>query len=331
MKKPISRRDFLGHTAAAGAAGILASRGHAETKPIPTRVLGKTGVRIPMIAMGCGSRFLAYGNPDAAIQALNLAIDSGITYLDTAYGYGSGKSETWVGEVMKTRRKEVFLATKINARKPDDVKKILDGTFKRLQTDRVDLIHVHSLTDEADLAAVEAKGGVLETLLSLRDQKVTRFVGMTSHTDPTVLRTAIERHDIDCVQMALNAALQGMRNGSGKMVLNPDMKTSFEDVALPAARTKNLGILGMKMMGQEDLIGTGPGKTEPAALFRYTLSLPIAACVIGMPQLEHIRQNASWARSFRPMARQEMKRLALNVAAASKLALDRKFEHHIDA
>lgn len=331
MKKPISRRDFIGHTAMAGAAGILAQRADADAGAIPTRVLGRTGARVSMIAMGCGSRFLAYGNPDAAIAALNLALDLGISYLDTAYGYGSGKSETWVGEVMKTRRKGVFLATKINARKPDEVKKILDGTFKRLQTDHVDLIHVHSLTDEADLAAAEAKGGVLDILFGLRDQKVTRFVGITSHTDPTVLRTAIERHDIDCVQMALNAALQGMKNGSGKMVLNPDMKTSFEEVALPAARKKNLGILGMKMMGQEDLIGSGPGKTEPATLFRYTLSLPVSACVIGMPKLEHIRQNAGWARSFRPMAKQEMKRLARSIAGSSKLALDRRFEHHIDA
>ena len=233
---------------------------------------------------------------------------------------------------MKTRRKGVFLATKINVRNADEAQKILEGSMKRLQTDHVDLIHVHSLGNEDDLAKIEAKDGVLNVLYKLRDQKVTRFIGMTSHTDPTALKTAIERHDIDCVQMALNAALQGMADGKGKMVLNPAMKTSFEHVALPAARKKNLGILAMKVMGQEELLGPGPGKGDPAKLFQYTLSLPgVVAAVVGMPKLDFIRQNTAWARAFKPMAKTEMKEFSQRLADANKLALDRKFQHHIDA
>ena len=328
MSDRVSRRTFLGETALAGVAAAFAAETNGTA--IPTRTLGKTGVKVTILAMGCGSRLLMYEKEDAAVEAINLALDLGVGYLDTAYGYGNGKSETWVGQVMKRRRKEVFLATKINARNGDDAKRILEGSMKRLQTDHVDLIHIHSVGDADDLAKIEAKGGPLEVILKLRDQKVTRFVGMTSHTDPAVLKTAIERHDIDCVQMALNAALQGMADGKGKMILNPAMKTSFELVALPAARKKNLGILAMKVMGQEELLGPGPGKGDPAKLFQYTLSLPVTAAVVGMPKPEFIRQNVAWAKAFKPMAKAEMKEFSQRMAEANKLALDRKFRNHVD-
>src|SRR5436309_5714491 len=120
MKKKLSRRAFLGHTALMGTAAVLGRDAKDSGKGIPVRVLGRTGVKVPILAMGCGSRLLSYGNEEAAVAALNLALDLGINYLETAYGYGSGKSETWVGQVMKNRRKGVFLATKINARNSDE-------------------------------------------------------------------------------------------------------------------------------------------------------------------------------------------------------------------
>lgn len=332
MGHRFSRRDFLGRTAGIGvaAAGAAARAARASTA-MPTRVLGKTGARVSIIAFGCGSRLLAYGNTDAAVAALNVALDSGISYLDTAYGYGEGRSETWVGEVAKTRRKEFFLATKIEPRDGDTARRILEGSLKRLQTNQIDLIHVHALHGMDDLAKVEAKDGVLNALYKLRDEKVTRFVGMTSHYDPTVLRTAIERHDLDCVQMALNAALQGMTTGSHRMVLNPAMQASFQRIALPAARRKNLGILAMKVMGQEELLGTGPGKSDAARLLQYTLSLPVDVAVVGMPTHEMIHQNAAWARTFTPMPHHEMNRFSHRIADANKLALDEKFRNHVDA
>jgi len=331
MQNRLSRRQFLGQSAAAAsAAAVFAADTNNRAKPLPTRALGKTGAKVSILVMGCGSRLLSYEKEEAAVEALNLALDLGVTYLDTAFGYGNGKSETWVGQVLKHRRKGVFVATKINVRDPNEAQRILEASMKRLQTDQVDLIHVHSLSDEADLAKVEAKGGVLDVLFKLRDQKVTRFVGITSHSDPTVLKTAIERHDIDCVQMALNAALQGFTSGGGKMVLNPSMKTSFEHIALPAARKKNLGILAMKAMGQEELLGPGAGKSDPDKLLQYTLSLPVAAAVVGMPKLEFIRHNTTLARSFKPMAKEEMKQFSQRMSDANKLALDRKFLHHSD-
>ena len=102
-----------------------------------TRILGKTGARVSIVALGCGSRLLAYGNEDAAVNVLNHALDAGISYFDTAYGYGDGQSETWVGQVAKTRRKEFFLATKVEPRDGDAAMRILEGSLKRL-ADRPD-------------------------------------------------------------------------------------------------------------------------------------------------------------------------------------------------
>src|SRR5262249_11903987 len=159
------------------------------------------------------SRFLMYKEEDKALEAINKAIDMGITYLDTAFGYGNGQSEERVGKVMKKRRKEVWLATKINKRGYDEAMDVIEGSLRRLQTEQVDLIHIHSLTDMDDLKAGE--NGVLKALYKAKAEKMTRFIGVTSHTDPTVLKTALERNEFDCTQMALNAARMGMRSGKG--------------------------------------------------------------------------------------------------------------------
>ncbi len=261
---------------------------------------------------------------------MNHALDSGISYLDTAYGYGDGQSETWIGQVAKTRRKEFFLATKIEPRDGDAAMRILEGTLKRLQTDQIDLIHVHGLQGADDLAKVEAKNGVMNALYKLRDQKVTRFIGITSHFNPMVLKAAIEHNDIDCVQMALNAAMQGMPLGPHGE-LNTSQAISFQDIALPAAQKKNLGILAMKIMGQEGLLGPGPDKSNAEHLLRYTLSLPVAAAVVGMPTLDMLRQNAALGRTFTPMSKGQMEEFSNRIATGNKLALDLKFSDHIDA
>ena len=330
MSNRFSRREFLEKSALAGLAVTTLGSEGAAAKSMPTRVLGKTGVRVSVLAFGCGSRLDMYRTEEAAVEAINLALDSGISYLDTAYGYGQGKSESLVVQVAKTRRKEFFLATKIEPRDGSTARRILEGSLKRLETDQIDLIHVHALMGADDLAKIEAKDGVLNALYKMRDEKLTRFVGITCHDDPAVLKTALERHDFDCVQMALNAALQGMTGGEHGMVLNPAIKTSFEQVALPVARSKNLGILAMKVTGQEMLVGTGAEKSGMEKLLQYALSLPVATAVVGMPNHEMIRQNAEFARNFQPMPSSEMRDFSSHIAGAHKLALDLKFREHVD-
>jgi len=329
MPDRFTRRNFLESVATSVAVTGLATAD--ETGPIPTRVLGKTGAKVTIVALGCGNRLQRYGE-EGAIQAIHTALDQGIGYLDTAFGYGRGASETWVGKVMKTRRKQVFLATKIEPRNGDEAARILEQSLKRLQTDQIDLIHVHGLSTEDDLAQIEAEGGVLQALYKLRDQKVCRFIGITSHSDPVVLKTALERHDFDCTQMALNAAMQGFMSGTGgNMAPNPNLKTSFQNVALPVAVQKNLGSLGMKVMGQDNLLQPGPAKVDPAMLFRYTLSLPVATVVLGMPTHDFIRQNATWARAFKPLSESQMKEFSRQTAERHKASIDRIFAAHVDA
>src|ERR1700693_1410191 len=284
----ISRRRFLETTGfgtlAAGAA-IGAEIG--KTGTLPKRKLGHTGVEVSILAMGGGSRFLMYKEEDKALEALNRAFDLGITYMDTAFGYGNGLSETRVGKIMAVRRKKdgIFLATKIEARKGDEAARTIEGSLTRLQTNPIDLIHIHSLEDEADLAQIEAPDGILNRLRKLRDEKVARFIGITCHNDPTVLAKALERHDFDCTQMALNAALAGMKGGHNGMEINEAMKTSFETVALPVAVRKKMGIIAMKIHAQEGLTGEAPAEK----LLYYSLSLPVSVAVGGMPTLDFIQ------------------------------------------
>ena len=325
----ISRRSFLG-TTAFGSLAANAAFGAEIPKNggLPTRVLGRTGARVSILAMGGGSRFLMYKVEDKALEALNRAFDLGITYMDTAYGYGSGLSETRVGKVLKERRKKdgIFLATKIEARNGDEAARTVEGSLKRLQTDQIDLVHIHSLEDEADLAQIEAKDGILNRLLKFRDEKAIRFVGITCHNDPTVLAKALERHDFDCTQMALNAAMVGMKSGHG-MEINEAMKTSFETVALPVALRKKMGVIAMKIYAQEGLTGEAPAEK----LLYYSLSLPVSLAVVGMPALDFIEQNVQLARAFKPLPKSEMLQLSGTLAAKHKMALDRRFANHVDA
>ncbi len=319
----ISRRSFLGSTTLAGVAAAAVEKD--PKSGMPTRIFGRTGARISVLAFGCGSRFLAYKDPDKACEALNRALDQGVTYVDTAYGYGNGQSEEWVGRVMKTRRKQVWLTTKIDKRKADEAQRIIEGSLKRLNTDHVDLIHVHSLTNDDDLAAVEAPDGVLKVLYKLREQKVIRAVGVTSHTDPVVLRKAIERNDFDCTQFALNAARAGMRNAPGGFVPNY-MHDSFETLVLPVANRKKMGVIAMKVFAQEGL----SGKATAEKLIHYSMSLPVSAVVVGMPKFEFVDENIAIAKRFTPMPRNEMKRLSDELSTEHKARLDAWFHHHVD-
>lgn len=319
MSKEISRREFLENIGIGSAAGtsLLLLKDVAGAQPpanvIPSRTLGRTGAKVSILAFGCGSRFLMYKDEDSASAILNHAIDLGITYLDTAYLYGDGESETRVGKVMATRRKDVWLATKIPDRTRDEFLRRLEASLKRLQTDHVDLVHIHSLGQEEDLAKIEAPNGALKGLMEAREQKMARFAGMTSHTNGEVMAKAIERHDLDCVQMALNAS----RNGR------------FEELALPAANKKNLGIIAMKVTGQEFLVGDGTGKADMNSLLRYSMSLPVTTAVVGMPKPEMLAHNVEIARSFSPLTDQEKEHLRQQLGTARE-GLEKRLVGHLD-
>jgi predicted aldo/keto reductase-like oxidoreductase len=319
---PVSRREFLekGGLAVGAAAALPAlpralppAADAAAVGAMPHRILGRTGASVSILAMGCGSRFLMYAEGQAS-AVLEKAIGLGINYLDTAVGYGDGESERRVGRVMATRRKDVFLATKVptRARTRDLALKEVEASLKRLQTDHVDLLHLHSVGDEADRAAFEAKDGAMKALYELREQKVARFIGMTSHTDGAVMAKAIANNDVDCVQLAMN----------------PARANEFEQQALPAARKKNLGVILMKVTGQEKLLVEGG--PDVASLLRYAWSLPISTAVCGMPKLEHLAANAATARAYKePLPAADVEKMRQQLAGR-KFVLQDFFANHQD-
>jgi len=315
----ISRREFLERggkvvgAAAAMPAWLAAMSPSEAAAAMPRRTLGRTGVSVSILAMGCGSRFLTFP-ADQATAVLEQAVGLGINYLDTAMDYGKGESETRVGRFLATRRRDVFVATKVptGARTRDAALREVEASLKRLQTDHVDLLHLHGLGDAADLAKIEAADGALKALYELRAQKVARFVGMTSHSDGTVMASAIERHDLDCVQMAMN----------------PARALRFEELALPAANRKNLGVILMKVTGQDKLLGAG--QANAASLLRYAWSLPISTAVCGMPKVEFLEANVAAARTYtEPFSPAEMDRLRKQYAVQT-VAMARFFTGHRD-
>jgi aryl-alcohol dehydrogenase-like predicted oxidoreductase len=252
----------------------------------PARPLGATGVTVPLVGYGTAP----LGKPDVtrehAVRCLNRAIDLGITYLDTSPDYGS---EPHVGEVMRARRNEVFLATKINRRRQGDVLDELKESLNRLQTDHVDLIQVHAVNAAADLEQVLAPDGAVAALEQARDQGLVRFIGITGHARPDLLAQALSRYPFDAVLVALGAA--------DRLVSAPE--TSL----LPVAAGRNAGVIAMKVLGH------GEFQSRDLAL-RYSLGLPgVSLAIVGMNTPEQVDQIAALAAAYRPLDEPELDRL----------------------
>lgn len=320
----ITRREFLETTAAGTlAAGTLAGAGK-----IPTRVLGKTGERVSILAIGGGSRFTGIKDEEKALETVNRALDLGITYIDTAEGYGNGMSEQRFGKVLKARgRKGLFVATKMGKRDPAVVRQSVEGSLKRLQIDKLDLVHFHALQDEADLERLE-QTGVLKELWKCKEAGLMRFVGISCHASPTGLQKALERHDFDCTQMALNAGTSSFMSGRG-MVPNPAVKEAFEETALPVANRKKMGVIAMKVFAQDAM--QGQAEATARNLLYYALTLPVTVATVGYPQIEYLEENVRLAQEFKPLAKAEMRRISGALSSRNKAALLDRFRHHVDA
>ena len=255
--------------------------------PLPQRPLGKTGVEVPIIGYGTAplGKIKIMDAPllNKSAKLLNHAIDKGITYLDTSPDYGS---QPKLGEVMKTRRDEVFLATKINKRRRGDVLAELQQNLKELQTDHVDLVQIHAINAMADLEAALAPDGAIGALEEARRQGMTRFIGITGHARPAVLAHALERYDFDTVLSAMGVI--------DRLVTAP------ETVLLPVAQRKQAGVIAMKVYGHGEL------KQHELAL-RYSLGLPgVSLAILGMEEETQIDQNVELAQRITPLGQAEL-------------------------
>ena len=306
--KRLHRREFIkmGVTAAAAAGSVALTDlfGEQATEPVydakglPSVVLGKTGVKVPRIGAGLGSRFCAVEDLDKALEILRAALDHGFYYWDTAYSYRNKDiiSEERLGMILKDRRKEVFLATKAESRTYDGAMKEFEESLKRLKTDHLDLYQIHLVQSTADLEAIGAAGGVLKAMRKLKEEKATRFIGFTGHLSAEAMAEAARRHDFDTMLIALNH----YRERKGDM----------EKLAVPTAADKKMGIMLIKAIRPRETV------KEIAAedLIRYALSLPlIHSAVIGMDSVEVIRKNARLLKSFKPLTPEEMKKLAVTL------------------
>ncbi|MET0501424.1 MAG: aldo/keto reductase, partial [Candidatus Binatia bacterium] len=305
MKLRWSRRDFLKSTTALvalGAAERTLGATQLQSTPLPKRRLGKTGDMVSCIGFGSGTRFCSIQDEDAAQALLEGALALGINYFDTAGSYTRRPlerlSEQRLGEFSKQRRKNIFLATKIDPRDRDGAPRSVETSLKFLQTDYIDLIQIHSLSNVNDLDRMGSPNGVLAALQQLKDQRIARFIGITGHSDGVAMTEALRRHDFDTVLMALNAAQSANPIAARKMEPIP----AFEQSALPLALQKNLGILSMKVMGQGMLVGNGAGRASPSDLLQFNLSQPVACVVIGCEQMAPLERNVQAALSFAPMS-----------------------------
>src|SRR4051812_1786788 len=122
------------------------------TSSLPQRRFGKTEERVPVIGLGTGPAGMGMSD-EAAIALYEAAIDRGVTYLDTAPGYGRAQAQ--LGQVLPRRREEVFLATKCYAATAAEALQIHEQSLRDLRTDHVDLLYAHcvgSFDPEALLA-----------------------------------------------------------------------------------------------------------------------------------------------------------------------------------
>ena len=319
------RRDFLKASGAVTAALLAPSALAADTRKkdmpglpsnprtpaaMPTRNLGKTGYKVGIFSLGGQASLERANNFDVAVPIIERALDLGVNYIDTSSIYGGPDrwSEQYVGKVMAKRRNEAFLATKTKERTRDGSMRMIDKSLELLDTDHVDLWQLHDIGTMTDVNEVFAKGGAMEALLEMQQQKVVRYIGITGHYRPDALMECIHRHDFDTILMAVNAA-------------DPH-HYSFNDALLPLAVEKQMGIIGMKVPGRGRLLSTWtpppieqqkhswegmtiqtdkPGTLKMREAMFYTLSRPVSTVIIGCDTIAQLEENVQLARDFTPL------------------------------
>lgn len=307
-----SRRKFLqkliGASAAVGLAPYVVSlQGCSEDEmiyDIPRRALGKTGVKVSMYSLGGQATLEEHFGHAKAIDIINRAIDLGINYIDTSAYYGTserGTSERYIGEVMETRRNEVFLATKTFARSYDGAMSDLEKSLNNLKTDKIDLWQIHSIGANENIDRIFSDTGCLKAFEKARDEGTVRFLGISGHHSPTPMKTLLERYDFDTVLMAINAA--------DKYYL------SFIENLMPTAVEKRIGIIGMKVPARGRIFDKG-GIISINEAINYTLSLPVSTIIVGIREIPELEENIQIAKDF------------VHLSADEMLAIEEKSEPH---
>jgi predicted aldo/keto reductase-like oxidoreductase len=305
----VTRRQFL--ETAAGASILASFPSHASAAKgkgaVPRRPLGRTGEQISMV--GLGGYHL--GRPDLAepesIRIIHSAIDNGINFLDNCWDYNGGESEVRVGKALRDGyRQQTFLMTKIDGRDKKSAALQIEESLRRLQTDRIDLLQFHEIIRMDDPDRIFALAGAMEAVLEAKKQGKVRYIGFTGHKSPDIhlkmLSVAADHQfRFDAVQMPLN-------------VMDAHYE-SFEKKVLPLLLKDDIGVLGMKPMGDHFILESSTA--TPVECLHYAMNLPTSVVITGCDSMRILDQALDAARTFRPMNSNDVAALLQKTAQAA--------------
>ena len=194
--------------------------------------LGKTGLMVSSI--GFGGIIVMNAEPKTAAKSVADAVAKGINYFDVAPSYGD--AEVKLGPALEPFRKSVYLACKTHLRDAKGAKETLEQSMRNLKTDYFDVFQLHALTDiKADVEAVFAKGGAMETILAAKKAGIVRNIGFSAHS-PQAAMAAMGEYDFDTILFPVNFGLH--------------FKSGFDLEVLEAAKRRDMGILALKTLAK---------------------------------------------------------------------------------
>ena len=302
MDAGTSRREFIRRTLfGAGMGGLLSSIRAAsnlaktDSRLVDRRRLGRTGADVSILGLGLGAAFMEQ-SLGTAHGLLESALAKGINYWDTARSYG--QSEEMISPVLERNRNRVFLASKSDARDYEGFKRDLEQSLHVLGTNYIDLYQLHDLRqyELSNLSAIES--GAVRAAREAKDQKTIRAFGITGHASAGLMIECVKRFDPDTVLTTFLAT----RPDNGR----------YEDELLPLARSRKIGVIGMKAIryGRQ-------AKLSATELLRYTLSLDgIHTVVVGLDSLSHLNEDAAAASNFKRMKQADRFELYQNAGSA---------------
>jgi len=310
--EPMGRREFLKKAACAGAGLVVAAAGReapaAGADALPTRILGRTKQKVTILGLGTAPTGEGPVDVQEGIKIFGAALDRGVTYVDTARIYGN--AEEILGHLIPKRRDKLFVATKVSTDRADRAERSLGESLRRLKTDHVDLVHIHSIGGK-NLDRVLAKGGVLEYLLKQKEAGKLRFIGISGHNRPGNFVRMLKTGQIDVIMCVMNYADRNIYN--------------FEGVVLPEARKRNAGIVAMKVYvgikggfpnHRRGFVGCVTELAFMPQALAYALDLEgLSLAVVGPYTVEQAINNVEIARKYKPLSEEQR---------ASLLALGKK-------
>jgi predicted aldo/keto reductase-like oxidoreductase len=305
----ISRRGFLGFAAASIflAHADQPSPRSESRNGIPYRTLGRTKEKVSLIGLG-GYHLGSQADPQESIRIIRTGLDEGINFLDNCWDYNGGQSEIRMGNALRDGyRQKAFLMSKIDGRTKAAAASQINESLRRLETDRIDLLQFHEVIRDTDADRIFAEGGGMEAVLEAQKAGKIRFIGFTGHKSPDI-------H----LKMLDTAAKQGFKFDTVQMPLNV-MDThfnSFERKVLPVLLKNDIGVLGMKPMGDRIILES---KTATAVeCLHYAMNLPTSVVITGCDSLPILQQALQAARSFKSMNASEVAALLAKTAKAAE-------------